>query len=175
MQLYVVLSCKDHTANNFGIMYSRKRISQNSFSNFIYIFQSHSWYSVRNYKIPKGIMKTRFKPRLPRMSSWKKLHTLDLNFGPLHMYKYFVTGPSKQIPKVPTYQYSLDSFKLYHMRWFKPKKPSHATVPLSSSHFFIFAFFNQAVNHIFNHVYLVKLPLLLNKYLAMADLWVRLS
>jgi hypothetical protein len=26
------------TANNFGIMYSRKRISQNSFPNFIYIF-----------------------------------------------------------------------------------------------------------------------------------------
>ncbi len=28
----------DHTANNFGIMYSRKRISQNSFPNSIYIF-----------------------------------------------------------------------------------------------------------------------------------------
>jgi hypothetical protein len=26
------------TANNFGIMYSRKRISQNSFPTFIYIF-----------------------------------------------------------------------------------------------------------------------------------------
>jgi hypothetical protein len=26
-----------HTANNFGLMYSRKRISQNSFSNFIHI------------------------------------------------------------------------------------------------------------------------------------------
>jgi hypothetical protein len=33
---------------------------------FIY-FQSHSWDSVRNYKIPKGIMKSRFEPRLPRM------------------------------------------------------------------------------------------------------------
>jgi hypothetical protein len=37
---------------------------------FIY-FRSHSWYSVRNYVIPKGIMKTRFEPRLPRMLSWK--------------------------------------------------------------------------------------------------------
>jgi hypothetical protein len=27
-------------------------------------FQSHSWYSVRNYIIPKGIMKTRFEPKL---------------------------------------------------------------------------------------------------------------
>jgi hypothetical protein len=27
-----------HTANNFGIMYSRKRSSQNSFPNLIYIF-----------------------------------------------------------------------------------------------------------------------------------------
>ncbi len=66
-------------------MYSWKRISQNSFPkiSFIY-FQSPSWYSVRNYKIPKGIMKTRFEPRLPRMTSWKnnKLHTLDLNLGP---------------------------------------------------------------------------------------------
>jgi hypothetical protein len=44
---------------------TRSRIS------FIY-FQSHSRYSVRNYKIPKGIMKTRFEPRLPRMSSGKK-------------------------------------------------------------------------------------------------------
>ncbi len=55
---------------------------------FIY-FQSHSWYSVRNYKIPKEIMKTRFEPRLPRMSSWKKLHTLDLNSGPLHKWQVF--------------------------------------------------------------------------------------
>jgi hypothetical protein len=27
----------EYTANNFGLMYSRKRISQNSFPNFIYI------------------------------------------------------------------------------------------------------------------------------------------
>jgi hypothetical protein len=49
-------------------------------------FQSHSWYSVRNLVIPKGIMETRFEPRLPRMSSWKsnKNYTMDLNSGPLH-------------------------------------------------------------------------------------------
>ncbi len=57
---------------------------------FIY-FQSHSWYSVRNYIIPRGIMKTRFEPRHPRMSSWKsnKHHTLDLNSGPLHHQQVF--------------------------------------------------------------------------------------
>ncbi len=52
---------------------------------FIY-FQRHSWYSVRNYVIPKGIMKTRLEPRLPRKSSWKSInyYTLDLNSGHLH-------------------------------------------------------------------------------------------
>ncbi len=72
------------TANNFGLTYSWKRISQNSFPNFIYIIPN-SWYSVRSYIIPKGIMKTRFEPRVPRMSSWKsnKHNTLDLNSGPL--------------------------------------------------------------------------------------------
>ncbi len=58
---------------------------------FIY-FQSHSWYSARNYLIPKGIMKTRFEPRLRRMPSWKNI--LDLNSGPLWS-RQFVTGPSK--------------------------------------------------------------------------------
>ncbi len=88
---FYTLQLTHRTANNFGNMYSRIRISQNSFPNFIYIlyFQSHSWDSVRNYKIPKGIMKSRFEPRLPRMSSWKKLHTLDLNSGPLHMQQVF--------------------------------------------------------------------------------------
>ncbi len=62
-----------NTANNIGFMYSRKRISQNLFPNFIYIF-------------PKSIMKTRFEPRLTRMSSWKNIkhHILDLNSGLLH-------------------------------------------------------------------------------------------
>ncbi len=80
--------CKcDGTANNFGIMYSKKkRISQTRSQILFIYFQSYSWYSVRNYKIPKRIMKTRFEPRHPRMSSWKKVHTLDLNSGPLHMY-----------------------------------------------------------------------------------------
>jgi hypothetical protein len=51
---------------------------------FIY-FQSHSWYSVRNYVIPKELRKTRLVPRLPRMKSWKsnKHQTLNLNTGPL--------------------------------------------------------------------------------------------
>ncbi len=56
---------------------------------FIY-FQSHSWYSVRNYKIPKGIMKTRFEPRLSQGCHLKKkFHTLDLNSEPLYMQQVF--------------------------------------------------------------------------------------
>jgi hypothetical protein len=84
------------TAIKFGIMYSRIRISQNSFPNCIYIyFQSHSWNSVRNYIIPKGIMKTRFEPRPLRMSSWNKLHTLDLNSGPLPKQQVFSQWTTK--------------------------------------------------------------------------------
>ncbi len=45
-------------------------------------------------------MKTRFEPRLPRMSSWKNitLHTLNSNSGPPasgFWSRHFVTGPSK--------------------------------------------------------------------------------
>jgi hypothetical protein len=59
--------------------------SQNT---FIY-FQSHSWYSAGNYKITKGIMKTRFEPMLPRMSSWKNLHSWELNLGLLYKKQVF--------------------------------------------------------------------------------------
>ncbi len=45
-------------------------------------FQSHSWYSVRNYIIPKGIMKTRFEPGHPRMSLWKSSKITHLGFEP---------------------------------------------------------------------------------------------
>jgi hypothetical protein len=74
---------RTHIANNFGIMYSRKRISQNSFPNLIYIFPKSFmiFYSVRNYKIPKGIMITRFEPRLPRMYvNMKKYITAHTGF-----------------------------------------------------------------------------------------------
>jgi hypothetical protein len=40
--LIVVERLHVHTANKFGLMYSRKRISQNSFPNFIYILYFHS-------------------------------------------------------------------------------------------------------------------------------------
>ncbi len=56
------------TANNFGIMYFRKRISQNSFPNFTYIFPK-SFMIFYQDMIPKGIMKTRFEPSFTRMSS----------------------------------------------------------------------------------------------------------
>ncbi len=58
------------TANNFGLMCSR-RISQNSFPNLIYIIPKSFvvfWQELHN---PKRNYKTRFEPRLPRMSSWK--------------------------------------------------------------------------------------------------------
>jgi hypothetical protein len=52
------------TANNFGIMYSRKRISQNTFPNLIYIFPKSFIIFCQGLQIPKGIMKTRFEPKL---------------------------------------------------------------------------------------------------------------
>ncbi len=38
------------------------------------------------YEVPKGTMKTRFEPGLPRMLAWKnnKFHIQDSNPGPLH-------------------------------------------------------------------------------------------
>ncbi len=72
----------------FGIINSWKRISQNSFPNFIYIFPKSFMIF---YKIPKEIMKTRFGPRLPRMSSWKKKLTSHPGFelGPQHQDQVF--------------------------------------------------------------------------------------
>ncbi len=43
----------DHTANKFGIMYSRKRISQNLFLNFIFIFPKSFMIFCRELKDPK--------------------------------------------------------------------------------------------------------------------------
>jgi hypothetical protein len=76
---------------------------------FIY-FQSHSWYSVRNYKIPKGIMKTRFEPRLPRMSS----HGKKINFSrwiwtqaPCITSQYLATRPRATRPESPCRYWSI--------------------------------------------------------------------
>ncbi len=62
-----------HTANNYGLMYSRKRISQNSFPNFVHIIPKSFMVFCQElqYIIPKGIIKTRFEPRLPRMKNEK--------------------------------------------------------------------------------------------------------
>ncbi len=76
------------TANNFGIMYSR-RISQNSFLNLIYIFPKSSMIFCQELQDPKRNYKNQIWTWLPRMSLWKKLHTLDLNSGPLHMRQVF--------------------------------------------------------------------------------------
>ncbi len=94
--LYLILKGNPNsTSNNFQIILDlyipeKELAKTHSQIAFIY-FQSHSWYSVRNYIIPKGIMKTSFEPRLPRMSSWKSIknHTLDLNSGPLHHWQIF--------------------------------------------------------------------------------------
>ncbi len=63
---------------------------------------SHSWYSVRNYWIPKGIMKTRFEPRLPRMSSHGKIinctHWIR-TLAPCITSQYFTTRPRKTLSK----------------------------------------------------------------------------
>ncbi len=47
---------------------------------------SHTSVPNSTYEVPKGTMKTRFEPSLPRMSAWKnnKLHTQDSNPGPLY-------------------------------------------------------------------------------------------
>jgi hypothetical protein len=73
------------TANNFGLTYSRKTVSQNSFPNFIYIIPKSFIIFCQELGNPKRNMKARFEPSLPRMSSWKsnKHNTLDFNSGPL--------------------------------------------------------------------------------------------
>ncbi len=86
-----------HTANNFGFMYSRKRISQYSFPNFTYIFPKsfmifcHELLDPkRNYENPDfnlgsqgcHMKKINFTPRI-----W--------SLAPCINCKYFVTGPSK--------------------------------------------------------------------------------
>ncbi len=70
---YISLKISTHSRSKLqiilGLCIPEKELAKTrSQISFIY-FQSHSCYSVRNYKIPKGIMTTRFEPRLPRMSS----------------------------------------------------------------------------------------------------------
>jgi hypothetical protein len=51
-------------------------------------------------------MKTRYElPRLPRMSSLKKKSHPEFELWTPACDKYYVTGPSRQILKVSTYQY----------------------------------------------------------------------
>ncbi len=75
-----------YTANNFGIMYSWKSIGQNLFPNLIYIFPKSFMIFCQELQDPKRNYEN-LKPRIPRMSSWKKLHILDLNTGPLHVWQ----------------------------------------------------------------------------------------
>jgi hypothetical protein len=94
-----------YTASNFGLMYSRKRIRQDLFPNFIYIFPKSFMIFCQELSNPKRNYENQiWTYRLPRMSSWKsnKHHTLDLNSGPLHHKHVLSTGPSKLIHNVPT-------------------------------------------------------------------------
>jgi hypothetical protein len=70
------------TANNFVFL---KRISQNSFPNIICIIPKSFTVFCQELHNPKRNYKTRFEPRLPRMSSQKsnKHNILDLSSGPL--------------------------------------------------------------------------------------------
>ncbi len=73
-----------HTANNFGLMYSRKRISQNSFPNFIYIIPKSFMVFCQELRNPKRNYENQiWTYRLPRTSSWKsnEHNTLELNSG----------------------------------------------------------------------------------------------
>ncbi len=58
-----------HTANNFGLMYSQKRIRQNSFPNFIFIILKSFMIFCQELGNPKRNYEKQFQPRLPRMSS----------------------------------------------------------------------------------------------------------
>jgi hypothetical protein len=51
-----------HTANNFGLMCSRKRISQNSFPNLIYIIPKSFMVVCQELHNPKRNYETRFEP-----------------------------------------------------------------------------------------------------------------
>ncbi len=74
-------------------------------------------------------MKTRMEPRLPRMSSWKNFTPWIRTLDPCICGKYFVTGPSKLIPKFT--HVNISSLKNYqglilagHFYWFGRFVPS---------------------------------------------------
>ncbi len=61
-----------YTANNFRLIYSRKRISQNSFPNFIYIFpKSFMIFCQELSNLKRNYENQIWTYRLPRISSWK--------------------------------------------------------------------------------------------------------
>jgi hypothetical protein len=91
-------------------MYSRKKISQNSFPNLIYIFPKSFMIFYQELQDPKRNYKNQVWTLALKDVIIKKLHTLDSNSGPpCRCGKYYVTGPSKQIPEDPTYQYLFQS------------------------------------------------------------------
>ncbi len=95
-----------HTANNFGLLYSRKRISQNSFPNFLYIFPKSFMIFCQELSNPKQNYENQIWTRLPRMSCHheKVINVTPWNWtqAPCITGKYFATGPSKLIWSVPT-------------------------------------------------------------------------
>ncbi len=90
------------TANNFGLVYSQKRINQNSFPNFINIFPKSFIIFCQELSNPKR------KPDL-NLGSQGRHHEKVINITPWIWTQapwissmYFATGPSKLIHIVPT-------------------------------------------------------------------------
>jgi hypothetical protein len=75
-----------YTANNFGLMYSRKRISQNSFPNLIYIFPKSFMIFCQELHSPKRNYENQICTKAPLGCHHEKKirhHTLNLNSVPL--------------------------------------------------------------------------------------------
>jgi hypothetical protein len=81
-----------YTANSFGLMYSRKRISQNSFPNLIYIFPKSFMIFCQELHNPKRNYENQICTKAPKDVIMKKKirhHTLDLNSVPLKHQQVF--------------------------------------------------------------------------------------
>ncbi len=75
------------TANNFWIIYSRKRIGQNSFPNFIYIFPQSFMIFCQELLDPKRKPDLNLGSQGCHHEKLLNFTPLDLNSGPLHQYQ----------------------------------------------------------------------------------------
>ncbi len=65
---------------------------------------SHTLVPNSTYEVPKGTIKTRFEPSLPRMPARKNINLLTQDWTGVSYIrcKYFDIGPASQISKLPT-------------------------------------------------------------------------